>query len=237
MKMLVLAGGFGTRLNSIMSETPKALAPVDGIPFLYLQIKHWIAQGQTSFVFLLHHKADQIIEFLNGQKSGLLKECYVQWVVEPVPLDTGGAVAYAIQQLKLSDSFLLINADTWLGTGLRELSIAVAPAIAVTKVLDSSRYGRVQLKHQGVVNAFLEKSTIPISGFINAGLCHLNVNIFQNWDNKPFSLEKIIFPRLSESGTLTAVELDSTFIDIGIPEDYNWFCRMVEEGRIGNLCS
>ena len=54
MKMLVLAGGFGTRLQSVLADFPKALAPVGQAPFLRFQLEHWITQGLRSFVFLLH---------------------------------------------------------------------------------------------------------------------------------------------------------------------------------------
>src|ERR1017187_6530825 len=113
MKLLVLAGGFGTRLKSVVSEVPKALAPVGDVPFLHLQFEHWKNQGVTSFVFLLHHRADHIIDFINGEQYGLLKNCAVQWIIEPTPMDTGGAIAYAIQQLNIRGNFLVTNADTW----------------------------------------------------------------------------------------------------------------------------
>ena len=85
MKLLVLAGGFGTRLQSVVSDVPKALAPVGNVSFLYLQLEHRIAQGVRSFVFLLHHQADLIIGFLKEEQIGLLKDCEIQWLVEPTP--------------------------------------------------------------------------------------------------------------------------------------------------------
>ena len=69
MKLLVLAGGFGTRLQSVVSDVPKAVAPVGNVSFLYLQLEHWIAQGVRSFVFLLHHQADLIIGFFEGRAN------------------------------------------------------------------------------------------------------------------------------------------------------------------------
>ena len=61
MRLLVLAGGFGTRLKTSIGDVPKALAPIGGIPFLQLQLEHWLSQGVQEFNFLLHHQADQII--------------------------------------------------------------------------------------------------------------------------------------------------------------------------------
>ena len=75
MRMLVLAGGFGTRLQSAVSLAPKALAPVGDIPFLQFQLEHWVRQGIKSFVFLLHHQANLIKDFLDGPASGILRDC------------------------------------------------------------------------------------------------------------------------------------------------------------------
>lgn len=236
MKMLVLAGGFGTRLQSVVSAVPKALAPVGSVPFLHLQIQHWIGQGVTSFVFLLHHQSDLIIEYLESEKDGLLQHCEVQCSVEPTPLDTGGAIAFALQQLKFSGDFLVTNADSWLGTGITDMIQTAAPAIAVVELSDASRYGRVQLNAQNQVTAFHEKNGVQGVGLINAGLYRLNADLFKDWDHLPFSLEKNSFPALVASGDLNAVTLNTDFIDIGVPDDYFRFCRWIETDRKGALC-
>ncbi len=235
--MLVLAGGFGTRLLPVVAEVPKALAPVGKVPFLYLQIQHWIAQGLRSFVFLLHHQADLIVGFLKQEQAGLLKDCEVQWLVEPAPMGTGGAVAFAVAELQLSGSILVTNADTWLGSGVREVLAADAPAMAVVELGDAGRYGRVQLDARGYVTAFHEKSNGAGAGWINAGLCHLDAEILKDWNRLPFSLERVSFPALAARGNLKAVALQTDFIDIGIPDDYLRFCRWVEADRKGLLCS
>ena len=237
MKMLVLAGGFGKRLQSVVAEVPKALAPVGQVPFLYLQIEHWMAQGLRSFVFLLHHQADLIISFLEAEKNGLLSGCQVTWLVEPTPMDTGGAVASAVNQLNLLGDFLLTNADTWLGAGVQDISRSAAPSIAVIRLRDASRYGQVQFNNQFNVTAFREKSSSQGSHWINAGLCHLNADLFKGWDGQPFSLERISLPELADRGALRAVPLQTDFIDIGIPDDYFRFCHWIAAGRKGKLCS
>ena len=231
MKMLVLAGGFGTRLQSVVSEVPKALAPVGQTSFLYLQMEHWIAQGLKSFVFLLHHQANLIVDFLIAEKNGLLKDCEVEWLIEPAPLDTGGAVAYAVEQLKLSENFLLTNADTWLGTGIKDVCQSRAPSVAVVYLHDASRYGQVQFDDQCHVTAFSEKVDNKKPGWINAGLCLLNADLFKSWDGQPFSLEKVTFPMLVAEGELMAVNFKTDFIDIGIPEDYKRFCNWIDLGK------
>ncbi len=235
-KLLILAGGFGSRLQSILPDKPKALAPVGEVPFLALQLENWIAQGIRSFVFLLHHQANQITDFLDGIKSGPLKDCEVKSLIEPRPMDTGGAVAYAVRELSLNGDFLVANADTWLGSGIGELTASHAPSMAVIQLDDSSRYGQVQFDDSHRITAFTEKYTLSAPGWINAGLCRLHAELFKNWDGARFSLEKQTFPSLVGRGELQAVAINSDFIDIGIPADYQRFCRWIEEGRKSTLC-
>lgn len=235
MKMLVLAGGFGSRLLGVVSDVPKALAPIGEVPFLRLQIEHWVGQGIRSFVFLLHYQADQIIAFLKSQQDSALSGCKTQWVVEPAPMDTGGAIAYAVELLQLSGDFLVTNADTWLGSGINDVWRANAPAMAVVELGDAGRYGRVQLDKRDHVTDFHEKNRKQGPGWVNAGLCHLDSGLFKDWNHSPFSLERITFPFLSSGGVLKAVPLRTDFIDIGVPEDYFRFCSWIAAGRKGEL--
>ncbi len=238
MRLLVLAGGFGTRLKSAVADVPKALAPIGDVPFLQLQLERWRAQGLREFAFLLYHQADQIISFLQAQQGGLLKDCQVDCLIEPVPMDTGGALAHAVKTLGLKDDFLTTNADTWLGGGIVEMMQSAAPAMAVVYRADVSRYGQVHFNDDQRISAFAEKNDQCAAGWINAGLCHLDADLFKNWDGQPFSLERDQFATLVQNRRLTAVPLHKTdFIDIGVPADYNRFCRWVASGRQDPLCN
>jgi D-glycero-alpha-D-manno-heptose 1-phosphate guanylyltransferase len=232
---LVLAGGFGTRLRSVVSEVPKPLAPVLDRPYLHYLIESWIAQGVTSLTFLLHHQADMVATFLQGQKkAGHLRNCELRIVTEPQPMGTGGAVAYAVRELGMEGSFLVTNADTWLGAGIAQIWETEAPAMAIVHVDNCERYGSVRTEKDKVI-AFEEKQHSAGSGWINAGLYHLQADYFRNWNEQPFSLERELFPDLVEVGSLTAVPLETDFIDIGIPHDYFRFCSWIESGKAGAL--
>ncbi len=237
MKMLVLAGGFGTRLQSAAPGIPKALAPVNDVPFLRLQIEHWVEQGVRSFVFLLHHQATMIIDFLRVEQRASLRGCDVRWLVEPVPMGTGGALAQAAKELNLTDDFLVTNADTWLGGGIKEVMYAGASGMVVIRVANAGRYGTVILNNEDQrIDCFVEKSASDTAGWINAGLCCLTPALFENWNHLPFSLETDLFPVLTAQGKLRAVPLETNFIDIGVPQDYFRFCRWVKAGRGDPLC-
>ena len=231
MRLLVLAGGFGTRLKTAVADVPKALAPVGGLPFLEIQLENWLNQGLGKFTFLLHHQADQIINFLQDQMEGQLKGCQVDWLIEPTPLDTAGTIAHAVKKLSLNEHFLTTNADTWLGGGILEIMQSVPPAVAVVNLADVSRYGQVHFDQLNFVTAFAEKTNERSAGWINTGLCYLSANLFDDWSGEPFSLERHLFTTLVNNRNLTAVPLQTEFIDIGIPDDYHRFCRWVEGGR------
>lgn len=233
--LLVLAGGFGTRLRSAVADVPKPLAPVAGRPYLHYLVEQWIAQGVTKLIFLLHHQADLIETFLaSWQSEGFAKDVEIITLTEPEPMGTGGAVAFAVRQCRLQESFMVANADTWLGSGVAQIAETTAPAMAIVRVENSERYGSVRIENDKVL-AFKEKQDSAGQGWINAGLYHLHADVFQAWDGKPFSLERELFPQLAADKQLHAVRLDTDFIDIGIPDDYFRFCRWIESGKAGVL--
>lgn len=104
-------------------------------------------------------------------------------------------------------------------------------------ISDVSRYGEVQFDNNLSVCAFTEKGGKRASGWINAGLCHLSTEPFKKWDGNPFSLERDLFPQLVQGRRLSVQPLKTTFIDIGIPDDYYRFCRWAATGREEPLCS
>jgi NDP-sugar pyrophosphorylase family protein len=188
-------------------------------------------------VFLLHHQADLINRFIDEQRDGLLADCMVQSITELQPLDTGGAVANAVRHFGLKGDFLVTNADTWLGSGVRELVSVRADAMIVVRQSNVSRYGRVEVDAAGFVHAFREKGDSIGADWINAGLCALRAEHFAAWDGNRLSLESDVYPRLLIERRLRAIQLDSDFIDIGVPEDYLRFCGWQESGRESKLCS
>lgn len=233
-ELLVLAGGLGTRLRSIVSEVPKPLAPVAGQPYLHFLINNWGEQGVKNLTFLLHYQTESFEAFLEQQNGRGASKCETRTLTEPRPLGTGGAVAHAVSKLRLTGSFLVTNADTWLGDGIEQLLRTATPAIAIVHVDNSERYGSIRVEQDRVV-AFEEKQDSAGPGWINAGLYHLGADLFQAWDGLPFSLERELFPKLAASGQLKAIRLKTDFIDIGIPEDYFRFCRWIESDKTGVL--
>ena len=235
MKLLVLAGGFGTRLRSVVSQVPKALAPIGDIPFWHFQIDNWISQGVTSLVFLLHYQSQHIVDFVKSKPNGVWRNLDMQWVIEAAPLGTGGAVANAVTELQIQGDFLLANADTWLDSGLTQMAGAGVPAIGVIEVPNAGRYGFVTFDAQNKVTSFMEKDELAQSGWINAGIAQLSADFFRGCIVQTASLERDYFPRWVEQGILKATHLSGEFIDIGIPVDYYRFCHWIASGKSETL--
>jgi len=235
LKLLILAGGFGTRLQHLGFNLPKALVPVGSSPFLELQLQNWMHQGINSFVFLLHHQADSISQYLKSIKAGLLAGCELSIVVEKSPLDTGGAIANAVNELSLTGDFLVVNADTWLEAGIKDLKNASSPAIAVLHIANGDRFGSVDVDDSGTVTGFIEKDSSRTDCWISAGMYLLNASLFAAWAGEKVSIERDLFPLLLKEKQLSAVKIESNFIDIGVPEDYQRFCSWIEDGRSYSL--
>ncbi|MCV2885445.1 sugar phosphate nucleotidyltransferase [Aestuariibacter sp. AA17] len=231
--LYVLAGGKGTRLRSVVADVPKPLAPVNDKPFLYFQLRAWIKQGFKEIVILAGYKAEQIIDAVNSELFSKLKEeCHIHVISEDKELGTGGAILNAIEHLEEDRDFVAVNADTWIQEEIHEMVKVNAPAMLIASIPDSSRYGRVLLESDRVVE-FIEKNTATISPFINAGVYTLNRDVFKGRKKgDAFSLEYDIFPYLAEKSLLSAVVRELTFIDIGIPEDYDKLRKYLESIKL-----
>ena len=221
--MFVLCGGLGTRLRDSLGELPKSLAPVEGKPFIEFILKHWVDNNVKHFVFLLGHRAELIREYLEEANIRIFKHCKFEYVTEEEILGTGGAVANALYKLSFHGDFFLVNSDTWLSTNLNSFSQLNPPSIGVVFQKDTRRYGRVELSQKKIVLSFHEKSNSNNSGFINCGLYLLNSNLFNNWDGRACSIEEEYLIKFVKEGVLSGVHLETSFIDIGVPQDYEYF--------------
>jgi D-glycero-alpha-D-manno-heptose 1-phosphate guanylyltransferase len=227
-QLIVLAGGFGTRLQLILNGKPKPLADINGVPFLQLLFVNWIEQGFSNFILSLHYEAEQIISLVEELKKTILRNCEVQYVIEFTPLGTGGAISHVVNELNLINDVFIANADTWVDSGFKSLIGSKNNVIGIVRMENTSRYGKVLLNNDNNVVKFEEKENKDSPGFINAGIYKLSSSLFTAWNGKAYSLERELFPILIQKQKLCAVEIISNFIDIGVPEDYYKFCRIIK---------
>ena len=223
--LIILAGGFGTRLKSVLNGLPKPMADINGSPFILYLLQNLRNKGFSDFIFSLHYQPYKIIDYIESIKDKQLINCKITYVIEPIPMGTGGAISYIIEKNLISDSFFVTNADTWIEDGYSIINNLEGNVIGVVEVEETERYGRISVDKDGFVLKFLEKDINNGKGLINAGIYKLSKSEFKNWDGKPYSLEKDFFSILIANKSIKAINIKSNFIDIGIPEDYNKFCN------------
>jgi NDP-sugar pyrophosphorylase family protein len=219
--VLLLVGGLGTRLRSVLSDKPKPLAPIGGISFLELLVMQVGLQGLHRLVMCTGFRAGQIQqEFGDGGKWNVR----IDYSEESRPLGTAGAIKLAERFVSQASYFVVMNGDSFLELDLRRLirfhrEHGGSASIAVRRVPDAGRYGTVHVDENNRVVRFNEKMGIPESGVINGGVYVFNRDILGSIPNGPSSLEKDVFPALLNQRVF-ALEQDGIFIDIGTPEDY-----------------
>jgi D-glycero-alpha-D-manno-heptose 1-phosphate guanylyltransferase len=218
---LLLVGGMGTRLRPVLSEKPKPLAPVGGIPFLELLVLQLRSQGIRRLVMCTGYQARQIKEeFGDGRKWDVT----IEYSNEPSALGTAGAVKFAEHFLSQASDFLVMNGDSFLEFDCRQLlrfhrEHGGWASIAVRRVANAARYGTVHVDAQNRVVRFSEKMGIDAPGLINGGVYVFKRAILKQIPEGPASLEKVVLPGILEHGAFV-LEQNGMFIDIGTPEDY-----------------
>jgi len=220
--VIILAGGLGTRLRSVVSDVPKCMAPVGGRPFL-AWILQWMERFDVAHIVLsLGYLNEVVTDWIHNEYKG---KTPVDWVIEETPLGTGGGIRLAMSKVK-SDRAIILNGDTFFNVDLNAFHSfskeADTPlAVALKPMTDFDRYGSVTLSADGRITSFNEKKHCD-KGLINGGIYCIDsrAGLFDGMDQK-FSFEKEILEPMSASGNIAGFISDGSFIDIGIPQDYN----------------
>ena len=236
MKAILLAGGKGTRLRPLTVHTPKPIVPIFNRPFLYYQLDLLRQVPEIDEAILSLNYQPRRIEEIFGEGEGL--GLRLRYVVEPMPLGTGGAIRYAGDQL--TESVVVFNGDVLtqvdLGAVLRLHRERRAKAtIVLTPVENPRAYGLVETDARGNVQRFLEKPGEDeiTCNTINAGIYVLEPETFERIPkDTAWSIERSYFPSLIERGeTFVAYVYDGYWIDIGTPAKYLQVHRDIMDGR------
>lgn len=227
MEVIILAGGLGTRLRSVVSELPKCMAPVAGKPFLWYLLEQ-----------LRAYKVERVI-----LSVGYLREAVQSWVaehageypfefrfaVEEEALGTGGGIRLAASMAE-GPEVVVLNGDTYFDADLDALlktrrETGKPVALALKPMRDFDRYGTVELGPDGTVKAFREKQHCD-EGLINGGVYAIDCSsgVFDGLPRK-FSFETAVLEPECARGRLCGLVQEGFFIDIGIPEDYARACN------------
>jgi D-glycero-alpha-D-manno-heptose 1-phosphate guanylyltransferase len=218
MEAIVLAGGLGTRLATRLEGIPKAMAPVAGRPFLEILLSQLKRSGCTRALLSVGHLNAVIQDHFGASFRGMR----VEYVLEDVPLGTGGAIRKALTHA-VEQNVLVLNGDTFLQADYADLlrfheGERALLTMAITRQPDVARYGGVLVEGMRIVG-YQEKGRTG-AGFINAGAYVLQREM--EWPStlpEKFSFEvDFLAPQIGRLAPL-AYEVEGFFLDIGVPED------------------
>ena len=218
---IILAGGFGTRLQGVVKDLPKPMAPVNGRPFLTYILDYLIDYEYEKVVLSVGYLHEKIVDYFGRN----YKTLEIDYAVEEEPLGTGGGILFAMSKCS-TDNVLVINGDTMFKVDLTAFGRFHQEkkgllSIVLREVEDVSRYGSVSVDDNGIITLFAEKQASSGKGFINGGVYLINKKLFEKYPQRQkFSFEKDLMTRFYTKEPFYAMLSDGYFIDIGIPEDY-----------------
>lgn len=220
MEAIILAGGLGTRLRSVVSELPKCMAPVSGHPFLFYLLEYLSKEKISHVILSLGYKHELVEEWI-AQYQWPFR---ISFSIEEEPLGTGGAVKLALALATEKEVFIL-NGDTFFAVNLKELqqfhqSKKSEFSIALKRMIQFDRYGNVETDSAGKIIAFKEKQPCE-NGQINGGIYLMSrLSTLLNVDAERFSLESDVLQKKVGTAEIYGFVSSVYFIDIGIPEDF-----------------
>ena len=217
--LVILAGGLGTRLQTVVNDVPKPMASVDDKPFLECLLEQWRDYDVQQVILSVGYKHNVIYDYFGTSYRGIP----LGYVIEDTPMGTGGAILKVIQEKQLNDYFYLVNGDTCFTIDPRQLRDSrerhrADMVMALRQVDTPDRYHTITLDDDNRVIASAEGKT----ALMNAGMYYLHPRIMDDWSGAdvPLSFENDLFPALFSNSRVYGEILAGRFIDIGIPGDY-----------------
>ena len=223
MNVIVLAGGFGTRLRPWTLHAPKPLIPILDRTMIE-HVVNILPEGMVDKVLIA---AGYGIEQMRTHFSGLDLPYEIVIVEETEPLGTGGAIANCRAHLG-EGTCCVINGDLLTSLCVDEMLAAHKEAgtlasISLWEVEDPSRFGVADYDSESTrIRRFQEKPPREeaYSNLINAGTYLLEPAVFDRMPEGAFSMERVVFPVLAEEGELSGFPFDGHFVDAGTPASY-----------------
>mgnify|MGYP001599546951 FL=1 len=216
----ILAGGLGTRLSSVVSDVPKPMAPVCGVPFLDHILKRLPLANIGRLILAVGHKYEVISDYYGES----YKDVPIVYSIEEKPLGTGGGIGLAMKHVQ-EPTVLILNGDTCFDLDYESFwqqhsESGKLMTIALKQVQNPDRYGTVLLQEDTIVR-FEEKKEGLATGLINGGVYWAQKELIDHLPKKEkYSFEEEILQVLVKQEHFGGCISKELFIDIGIPEDY-----------------
>ena len=219
--VVILAGGLGTRLRSVVNDLPKCMAPVNGKPFLAYLLDYLLQCPVRKVVLSVGYLHEIVMDWAEREKHNY--PFAIEYAIETTPLGTGGGIRLAMRQCDAA-TVCVLNGDTFFDVGFKGLLEAHRQGgkpvtMGLKPMKDFDRYGTVAIDESGLVTRFNEKQYCT-DGLINAGVYMLDNNGQLDALPEKFSFENLFLHPKAAEGAIQGYVSDGYFIDIGIPEDY-----------------
>lgn len=225
MDAVILVGGFGTRLRPLTLSVPKPLLPVGNVPTVVRILAGLERAGVTRAVLALGFKPEPFLAAFPDGRCGGVELVYA---VEPEPLDTAGAVAFAARHAGIASTFVVANGDILTGLDISRVidfhrASGAEGTLHLVPVDDPSQFGVVETDATGRVLRFVEKPAPgqATAGNVNAGTYVLETSVI---DRVPvggkLSIERTVFPEMVSSSSLFALATHDAWVDTGQPETF-----------------
>ena len=221
MDAIILAGGLGTRLRSVLSDVPKCMAPVHGEPFLRYLLLYLKREGIKRVILSLGYMHEVVIKWIEENES----DFEFVYSIEDTPLGTGGGIKLAMSHVK-SEQVLILNGDTFFDVDIAafrasHLESSAVLSMALKPMTDFDRYGNVVVDSSNRIVDFQEKQHC-VQGQINGG-CYI-MQTRNDWMKhlpEKFSFETDVLEPHALKKEICGFVSNGYFIDIGIPSDYD----------------
>jgi D-glycero-alpha-D-manno-heptose 1-phosphate guanylyltransferase len=222
--VLILCGGLGTRFRAVREDIPKALAPIQGVPFIDLLLDDLVLQGFRRIILATGHLSSQLEYHAKQQNDA-------EYIIscEPIQLGTGGAIKFAEKHFR-SKQILILNGDSHINCDFNSLlefhhNNNADMSILLSSATKGDDYGNVKINDENRITVFSEKPEKSESyselSLINAGVYCLNCSMLTDLEPKvECSIEKEWIPSWLQSHRIIGLRTEQSVHDIGTPERY-----------------
>ena len=223
MDVIVLAGGFGTRLRPWTEGRAKPLLPLLDKTLLE-RVVEAVPSGMVDRVIVAAgYGIDEMESFFKG--SNMPYDIVLS--IEQEAMGTGGAVALARQHLSGEGPVLVLNGDLISSVDVAALAAhhtatGAKATLSLWEVEDPSRFGVCDLGKSGMIHRFQEKPEpgTEFSNLINAGCYLIERDVLSNLSSDKHSMEREVFPGLAEAGGMAGLAFTGYFVDAGTPDSF-----------------
>ena len=210
--VLILCGGYGSRISNITKKVPKPLIKIFNIPFLYYLIKNLTRYNFYNFYLLTHYKNNNFLSFKKKYEKNIGGS--IKIIQEKIKLDTGGSVINAIKKINNENDFLLINGDTFLDVDYEDLYNDFKKKNSLLMFLikslkDSKKLNSMNIDKNGKI--YFSKTKL-----MNSGVYFFKKENLKKFLNlKICSFENLILKKKISSNEIRGIKINNKFIDIG----------------------